>query len=98
MTLMLKSICQCDDTHILTSPIKMINPVMTISAYIITSITARAFGPAAIPAIMSPKRGTYKVRNEIETKRKETKRNQRKRNKTKRNETKSTKTKRKERK
>jgi hypothetical protein len=40
--------------------------------------------------------GTYKVRNEIETKRNETKRNQRKRNetkstKTKRNETKSTK-------
>ena len=45
--------------------------------------------------------GTYKVRNEIETKRNETKRNQRKRNetkstKTKRNETKSTKTKRNE--
>ena len=38
--------------------------------------------------------GTYKVRNEIETKRNETKRNQRKRNETKRNETKSTKTKR----
>ena len=32
--------------------------------------------------------GTYKVRNEIETKRNETKRNQRKRNDTKRNETK----------
>ena len=32
--------------------------------------------------------GTYKVRNEIETKRNETKRNQRKRNETKRNETK----------
>ena len=30
--------------------------------------------------------GTYKVRNEIETKRNETKRNQRKRNETKRNE------------
>jgi hypothetical protein len=40
--------------------------------------------------------GTYKVRNEIETKRNETKRNQRKRNETKRNETKSTKTKRNE--
>ena len=45
--------------------------------------------------------GTYKVRNEIETKRNETKRNQRKRNetkstKTKRNETKSTKWKRNE--
>ena len=40
--------------------------------------------------------GTYKVRNEIETKRSETKRNQRKRNETKRNETKSTKTKRNE--
>ena len=38
-------------------------------------------------------RGTYKVRNEIETKRNETKRSQRKRNETKRNETKSTKTK-----
>ena len=42
------------------------------------------------------KLGTYKVRNEIETKRNETKRNQRKRNETKRNqqkrnETKSTK-------
>jgi hypothetical protein len=43
-----------------------------------------------------PKRGTYKVRNEIETKRNETKRNQRKRNEAKRNETKSTKTKRNE--
>ena len=32
-----------------------------------------------------PKGGTYKVRNEIETKRNETKRNQRKRNETKRN-------------
>jgi hypothetical protein len=41
--------------------------------------------------------GTYKVRNEIETKRNETKRNQRKRNEAKRNETKSTKTKRKQR-
>ena len=41
-------------------------------------------------------RGTYKVRNEIETKRNETKRNQRNRNETKQNETKSTKTKRKE--
>ena len=41
-------------------------------------------------------KGTYKVRNEIETKRNETKRNQRKRNETKRNETKSTKTKRNE--
>jgi hypothetical protein len=40
--------------------------------------------------------GTYKVRNEIETKRNETKWNQRKRNETKRNETKSTKTKRNE--
>ena len=40
--------------------------------------------------------GTYKVRNEIETKRNETKRNQRKRNETKRSETKSTKTKRNE--
>jgi ATPase subunit of ABC transporter with duplicated ATPase domains len=40
--------------------------------------------------------GTYKVRNEIETKRNETKRNQRKRSETKRNETKSTKTKRNE--
>jgi hypothetical protein len=37
--------------------------------------------------------GTYKVRNEIETKRNEAKRNQRKRNETKRDETKSTKTK-----
>ena len=36
-------------------------------------------------------KGTYKVPNEIETKRNETKRNQRKRNETKRNETKSTK-------
>ena len=36
-------------------------------------------------------KGTYKVRNEIETKRNETKRNPRKRNETKRNETKSTK-------
>jgi hypothetical protein len=44
----------------------------------------------------SKKWGTYKVRNEIETKRNETKRNQRKRNETKRNETKSTKTKRNE--
>jgi magnesium-transporting ATPase (P-type) len=43
-----------------------------------------------------PHQGTYKVRNEIETKRNETKRNQRKRNETKRNETKSTKTKRNE--
>jgi hypothetical protein len=45
-------------------------------------------------AVSSMNRGTYKVRNEIETKRNETKRNQRKRNETKRNETKSTKTKR----
>jgi hypothetical protein len=35
--------------------------------------------------------GTYKVRNEIETKRNETKRNETKRNQQKRNETKSTK-------
>ena len=39
----------------LTSPIKTINPVMKISTYIITSITARSFRLAAIPAIMSPK-------------------------------------------
>ena len=45
-------------------------------------------------AVSSMNRGTYKVRNEIETKRNETKRNQRKRNETKRNEMKSTKTKR----
>ena len=37
--------------------------------------------------------GTYKVRNEIETKRNETKRNQRKRNETKRNEINEMKTK-----
>ena len=55
MTLMLKSICQCDDTHILTSPIKTTNPVMEISTYIITSITARSFRLAAISAKMSPK-------------------------------------------
>ena len=42
------------------------------------------------------KRGTYKVRNEIETKRNETKRNEINENETKRNETKSTKTKRNE--
>ena len=40
--------------------------------------------------------GTYKVRNEIETKRNETKRNEINENETKRNETKSTKTKRNE--
>ena len=38
--------------------------------------------------------GTYKVRNEIETKRNETKRNQRKRNETKRNQQKRNETKR----
>jgi len=48
MILMLKSICQCDDTHILTSPMKTLSPVMNISTYIITSITARSFGLAAI--------------------------------------------------
>ena len=41
-------------------------------------------------------KGTYKVRNEIETKRNETKSTKTKRNETKRNETKSTKTKRNE--
>ena len=40
--------------------------------------------------------GTYKVRNEIETKRNETKRNQRKRNETKRNEINKNETKRNE--
>ena len=40
--------------------------------------------------------GTYKVRNEIETKRNETKRNEISENEAKRNETKSTKTKRNE--
>ena len=42
----------------------------------------------------SPGTGTYKVRNEIETKRNETKRNQRKRNETKRNQQKRNETKR----
>ena len=42
--------------------------------------------------------GTYKVRNEIETKRNETKRNQRKRNETKRNQQKRNETKRNQRK
>ena len=43
-----------------------------------------------------PKKGTYKVRNEIETKRNETKRNEINENETKRNDTESTKTKRNE--
>ena len=42
--------------------------------------------------------GTYKVRNEVETKRNETKRNQRKRNETKRNEINKNETKRNQRK
>ena len=44
----------------------------------------------------SPGTGTYKVRNEIETKRNETKRNQRKRNETKRSEINKNETKRNE--
>ena len=44
--------------------------------------------------IRTHRSGTYKVRNEIETKRNETKRNQRKRNETKRNQQKRNETKR----
>jgi hypothetical protein len=47
LNLILKIISQCDVKHILTSPMKKITP------YIITSITARSVGLAAILAIMS---------------------------------------------
>ena len=47
LTLILNIIGQCDIKHILTSPIN------TITQYIITSITVRPFGLAAILAIMS---------------------------------------------
>ena len=53
LTLILKIIGQCDFKHTLTSPIKSIMPVMKISTYIITSITARPVRLAAILVIMS---------------------------------------------
>jgi hypothetical protein len=53
LTLILKIIGQCDIKHTLTSPIKSITPVMKISTYIITSITARPVRLAVILVIMS---------------------------------------------
>ena len=53
LTLILKIIGQCDVKHILTSQIKTIMPILKISTYIITSITARPVRLASILAIMS---------------------------------------------
>ena len=53
LTLILKIVGQCDIKHTLTSPIKSITPVMKISTYIITSITARPVRLAVILVIMS---------------------------------------------
>jgi len=53
LTLILKIISQCDVKHIFMSLIKTITPVMKISTYIITCITARPVGLAVILVIMS---------------------------------------------
>ena len=53
LTLILKIIGQLDIEHILMSPIKKMMPVLKISTYIITGITAHSVGLAAILAIMS---------------------------------------------
>ena len=53
LTLMLKIIVKCDVKHILMSPIETITPVLKISNYIITSITACPIGLTAILVIMS---------------------------------------------
>jgi hypothetical protein len=53
LTLILKIIGQLDIEHILMSPIKKMIPVLKILTYIITGITARSVGLAAILAIMS---------------------------------------------
>ena len=44
---------QCDVKHIMMPLIKAITSVLNVSAYIITSITARPMGLGVIPAIMS---------------------------------------------
>jgi len=51
--IILNIIDQCGVRHILTSPIKTITPVLKISTYIITSITAHPVELAAILVIMS---------------------------------------------
>ena len=53
LTLILKIIGQCDFKHILTSLIITTTPVLKISTYIITSITARPVRLSVILAIMS---------------------------------------------
>ena len=51
--LILKIISHCDVKHILTSSIKTITPILKVLTYVITSITARSVGHAAILTIMS---------------------------------------------
>ena len=53
LTLTLKIICQCDIIHIMTLPIKIIMSDFKVLTYIITSISARPTGLAAILVIMS---------------------------------------------
>jgi hypothetical protein len=53
LTRIMKIIGQCDIKHVLTSLIKTTTPVLKISTYIITSITACPVELAVILAIMS---------------------------------------------